>query len=209
MAFAVLGVVVLALVVPDLRTAEPATSREPLATDRCDGGPHGARLSDLVPAWLRRLLVVAGLLGLVTVGDGFIYLACPRPDHSREVLPAALCRYQRGVHGARHPAGPSGRPGRAGTGVLGGHVPCSAVYALTAGGLGRVSGRGGRLLLLGSFYAATDGVLAALATQSVPEESRASGIAAAQTVVALARFGCSVGFGLLWQLTGPAERLYG
>jgi hypothetical protein len=64
------------------------------------------------------------------------------------------------------------------------------------------------LLLMGSFYAATDGVLSALATQSVPEESRASGIAAAQTVVALARFACSVGFGLLWQLTGREAALW-
>ena len=38
-------------------------------------------------------------------------------------------------------------------------------------------------------------VLSALATQSVPEESRASGIAAAQTVVALARFASSITFG--------------
>ena len=80
---------------------------------------------------------------------------------------------------------------------LAGHVALLGVYALTASGAG-----GGVwsvvvvLLLLGSFYAATDGVLSALATQSVPEESRASGIAAAQTVVALARFACSRGFRL-------------
>ena len=57
-------------------------------------------------------------------------------------------------------------------------------------------------------YAATDGVLSALATQSVPEESRASGIAAAQTVVALSRFACSIAFGLLWEQTGRQTAMW-
>jgi MFS family permease len=90
-----------------------------------------------------------------------------------------------------------------------GHVILLGVYALTASGVG--SGAWSVvlvLLLLGGFYAATDGVLAALATQSVPEESRASGIAAAQTVVALSRFVCSLGFGLLWELTGRESALW-
>jgi hypothetical protein len=55
------------------------------------------------------------------------------------------------------------------------------------------------LLLLGTFYAATDGVMSALATRLVPAASRASGISAAQTVVAVFRFVASLGFGLLWQ----------
>jgi hypothetical protein len=58
------------------------------------------------------------------------------------------------------------------------------------------------LLLLGAFYAATDGVLAAVAGASVPAEIRASGIAAAQTVVAVARLFASVGFGALWLWLG-------
>jgi hypothetical protein len=54
-------------------------------------------------------------------------------------------------------------------------------------------------LLLGTFYAATDGVMSALSTRLVPAASRASGISAAQTVVAVFRFVASLGFGLLWQ----------
>jgi hypothetical protein len=61
--------------------------------------------------------------------------------------------------------------------------------------------------MLGAFYAATDGVLAALASRLVPAESRASGISAAQTVVALARFAASVGFGVLWQIAGLSAAL--
>jgi MFS family permease len=56
------------------------------------------------------------------------------------------------------------------------------------------------LLLLGVFYAATDGVLAALVSRLTPSESRGTAIAAAQTVVALARFFASVGFGALWMV---------
>ena len=63
------------------------------------------------------------------------------------------------------------------------------------------------LLMLGAFYAATDGVLAALASRLVPAASRASGISAAQTVVALARFVASIGFGVLWQFAGLSTAL--
>jgi hypothetical protein len=57
------------------------------------------------------------------------------------------------------------------------------------------------------FYAATDGILAALASESTPVESRASGIAAAQTVVALARLIASTGFGVLWFAVGRTEAM--
>ena len=71
LAFAVLGVMVLALVVPDLRTADgQAASGEQSARQHI-----ALRLSDLSQPALRRVLAVAGLLGLVTVGDGFIYLS--------------------------------------------------------------------------------------------------------------------------------------
>lgn len=58
------------------------------------------------------------------------------------------------------------------------------------------------LILLGAFYAATDGGLAALAGQLTPPGHTASGIAAAQTVVALTRLVASTGFGILWVSLG-------
>ena len=63
------------------------------------------------------------------------------------------------------------------------------------------------LLLLGVFYAATDGVLPALISRLVPAETRGSGIAAAQTAVALTRFASSLMFGVLWTLQGPGTSL--
>jgi hypothetical protein len=65
----------------------------------------------------------------------------------------------------------------------------------------------GTLALLGTFYAATDGVTAAIAGRLVPVQARASGIAAAQTVVALARMLASAGFGVLWLLLGPVPAM--
>jgi MFS family permease len=206
LAFAVLGVIVLALVVPDLRTA----GEKAALGDQSSRHRIALWLSDLSQPALRRVLTVAGLLGLATVGDGFIYLSLSDADSlATKYFPLLFVGTSAAYMALAIPLGRvADRVGRARVFLIG-HVVLLGVYALTASGVG-----GGAwsvvlvLLLLGSFYAATDGVLAALATQSVPEESRASGIAAAQTVVALSRFGCSVGFGLLWQLTGRETALW-
>ena len=58
------------------------------------------------------------------------------------------------------------------------------------------------LALYGLFYAATDGVLMALATPVLPEELRTTGIALVQTGQAAAYLVSSVVFGLLWQQFG-------
>jgi MFS family permease len=63
------------------------------------------------------------------------------------------------------------------------------------------------LLLLGCFYASTDGVLAALVSRIAPEVSRGSALACAQTVVVLARFAASIAFGGLWAILGPRTAL--
>jgi MFS family permease len=206
LAFAVLGLIVLALVVPDLRTADGNATSSDQSTRR----RIALRLSDLSQPALRRVLGVAGLLGLVTVGDGFIYLSLSDAGSlAAKYFPLLFVGTSAAYMALAIPLGRvADRLGRARV-FLTGHIALLAVYVLTASGVG-----GGvwsvvmALLLMGSFYAATDGVLSALATQSVPEESRASGIAAAQTVVALARFACSVGFGLLWQLTGRETALW-
>jgi predicted MFS family arabinose efflux permease len=56
--------------------------------------------------------------------------------------------------------------------------------------------------LLGGFYAATDGVLPALLSQIVPPSVRTSGLALAQTTLALGQVGGSVAFGALWVAYG-------
>jgi MFS family permease len=214
LAFAILGLIVLVLAVPDLRTARGrASASDPTndhAIDRSSQRRMALRLSDLSQPALRRVLVVAGLLGLVTVGDGFIYLSLSEAGSlGAKYFPLLFVGTNAAYMALAIPFGRvADRIGRARV-FLTGHIALLAVYALTASGLAvGVWSVTIALLLMGSFFAATDGVLSALATQSVPEESRASGIAAAQTVVALTRFACSVGFGLLWQLTGRETALW-
>jgi MFS family permease len=63
--------------------------------------------------------------------------------------------------------------------------------------------------LHGAFYAATDGVLMAAASDGVPEGLRSSGLALVQTGQALARFACSLLFGAAWTVWGDRAALAG
>jgi len=200
-AFAVMGVAVLAIAVPDLRRYP--NNVQPAAEPRPRSG-----WSDLAQPGLRRLLLAAGVLSLVTIGDGFIYLAL---QDGRSLPPSYFPLLFVGTNLAylllAIPMGKlADRLGRARV-FLAGYVLLLGCYLLA---LAEVAGTAGLVLvlvMLGAFYAATDGVLAALASRLVPAASRASGISAAQTVVALARFGASVGFGVLWQIAGLSAGL--
>jgi hypothetical protein len=57
--------------------------------------------------------------------------------------------------------------------------------------------------LLGTYYAATDGVLMAMGSDVIPEELRTSGLAWLTTVTVTAKLVASIGFGLLWKWRGP------
>lgn len=193
LAFAILGVVILGIVVPNTR---PRAERAAAATDP---RPARFRWRQLADPRLRRLLICAGLLGMLTIGDGFIYLVLQnRGAFAAAWFPLLYVGTNVAFLLLAIPLGRlSDRFGRGRVFIIG-HVALLAAYisaALpTAGPLATVL----CLVLLGTFYAATDGILAALASQCAPEEARASGIAAAQTVVALTRLIASTGFGLLW-----------
>jgi MFS family permease len=204
-AFAVVGVLVLALVVPNLRTA-----REPRLVVDAGGvkAPMGAGWRELGRHGLGRLALGAGLLGLLTVGDGFIYLALADSGHlGAQYFPLLFVGTNAAYFALAIPLGRlADRVGRAKV-FLGGHVVLLVAYLVAITQLPDALRVVATLLLLGAFYAATDGVLAALASRLVPEASRARGISAAQTAVAVSRFGSSVAFGLLWQLTGRSTAL--
>ena len=195
--FALVGVAVLVLFVPNLRTAV-GTARVGLRTALREVG--GKRL--------RRPLLAAGVLGLLTVGDGFLYLSLQeRDDLAALYFPLLYVGTNIAYLALAVPMGRlADRVGRARV-LVAGHgalFTCYLLAALPAGGLGLTLAA---LLLLGVFYAATDGVLPALISRLVPAETRGSGIAAAQTVVALSRFASSVLFGLLWSFQGPSRSL--
>lgn len=198
LAFALAGVALLGLLGPDVRTR--ATRTGPV--------PPPFRWRDLTDRRLRPLLVVAGLLGVLTVGDGFIYLALL--DHG-EVNVTWFPLFYVGTNLAylllAVPVGRlADRIGRARTLVLG-HLALVGAYLCAVLPTSTAAASVGTLLLLGTFYAATDGVIAAIAGRLVPVQARTSGIAAAQTVVALARMLASAGFGVLWLLLGPGAAM--
>src|SRR6185436_16350160 len=62
--------------------------------------------------------------------------------------------------------------------LVGGHVALLAVYLVASLPHGGLAATIVALLLLGTFYASTDGVLAALVSRLVPAEARGSGLAA-------------------------------
>ena len=59
------------------------------------------------------------------------------------------------------------------------------------------------LVALGVYYAATDGVLAALASSILPVDVRTSGLTFLGSAMGLAQFAASVVFGALWGWKGP------
>ncbi|GAA4753960.1 MFS transporter [Nocardioides endophyticus] len=194
--FAVLGVALLGLLVPDRPSAEQRPARPSI------------RWRDVATPGLVRLLVVAGALGLLTVGDGFIYLALlDRGGFAAHWFPLLYVGTNIAYLSLAIPIGRlADRVGRAKV-LIWGHGALIAAYAAVAFSWNIAASTVIALLLLGTFYAATDGVIAALAGRLVPPEVRASGIASAQTVVALARMASSAGFGVLWFLFGPQVAL--
>lgn len=195
LAFALAGVALLGLLGPDVRTRP----------ERTGPTPPPFRWRDLADRRLRPLLLVAGVLGLLTVGDGFIYLALL--DHGG-VNVSWFPLFYVGTNVAylllAVPVGQlADRVGRARILVLG-HLALVGAYLCSVLPTSTAAATVGTLALLGVFYAATDGVIAAIAGRLVPVQARTSGIAAAQTVVAVARMLASAGFGLLWFLLGPA-----
>jgi MFS family permease len=157
---------------------------------------------------LRGPLIAATVLGLMTVGDGFLYLSLQeRDDVAAKYFPLLYVGTNIAYLVLAIPLGRlADRVGRSKV-LLAGHgalLACYVLAALPAGGIGLTLGT---LMLLGVFYAATDGVLPALISRLVSAEARGSGIAAAQTVQAVARFASSLVFGLLWSVQGPSKSL--
>jgi MFS family permease len=196
-AFAMLGVALLVLFVPDRRTA--AASERP---------PARQVLREMVGPRLRRPLIACAMLGLLTVGDGFLYLSLQnRDDFAALWFPLLYVGTNLAYLVLAVPMGRlADRVGR-GRVFVAGHVVLLAVYLTAALPSLGTAWTVVSLLFLGTFYAATDGVLAALVSRLVPPGARGTGIAAAQTAVALSRFGSSVAFGSLWLAIGPDRAL--
>ena len=160
-----------------------------------------ARVRALLQAGrFRRLCVVAAMLGLVTVGDGFVYLVLQdRDDLPAIAFPLLAVGTSLSFVIFAVPLGRlADRVGRWPVIVIG-YSCLLAVYLLLSWGHGPLALI---VLLYGAFYAATDGVLSALAAPLIPDALKTTGLALLQTGQALAYFGSSVAFGVLWHYVG-------
>ncbi|MCC8250121.1 MFS transporter [Saccharothrix luteola] len=190
---AALGVVILLLFVRDHRSA---VASQPVRVKAIGGLWRDAGV--------RRVVLAASLLGLATIGDGFVYLLLQKREGlSIGWFPLLAVGTSLVYLLLAAPLGAvADRVGRLPV-MLGGYVALGAVYLLVFGPFG---GWGLVVLvvaLYGVFYAATDGVLMALAGPLLPERLRTTGIALIQSGQALAYLGSSVLFGLAWQFWGP------
>lgn len=199
-AAALVGVGIIALLVPDVRAPAPAGP-----------APTAGRVLALVrDPRLARLLAGAALLSALSIGDGFLYLAAARrEDLAAEYFPLLFVGTALAYLLLAVPLGRlADRVGRLRV-FLAGHVPLVGAYACAAGAVPGMPGLIGCLLLLGTYYAATDGVLAAAAAAAVPADLRGSGLALAQTAVAAGRFVAALAFGAAWVWVGYRTALGG
>ncbi|MEU4552433.1 MFS transporter [Micromonospora violae] len=201
---AALAVVVLVLFVRERPSGE--------VTD----GPTGAKVSVREAFGLlragpaRRLVLAAAMLGLATIGDGFVYLLLQRrEDLGLRWFPLLAVGTSLAYLLLAAPLGVlADRIGRLPV-VTGGYTALGATYLLLAGPVDGWPLVALVLTLYGVFYAATDGVLIALAGPVLPARLRTTGIALVQTGQAIAYLISSVLFGLAWQAFGPETAIRG
>lgn len=188
-ALGVVGLAVLLLFVANLRAA-PA-GRTPAAPSSGRLVPRGRGL------WLT---IAAGTgLALVTISDAFVYLVLQRRGLvSAAALPLLYVGTSASYLLLAVPMGTlADRLTRWKVFILG-HAALAVVYtALLWPADARVLVPVA-LLGLGAYYAATDGVLAAMASSVLPAAERGSGLGLLATGTNLGRLGASVIFGWIW-----------
>ncbi len=201
-AVAVVAVAALALLVDADAVAPVPRPRRP------DRPPPRAAFTPLRDRRFAALVAAGFVLSLAMVGDGFVYLRLRDTSALATTYFPLLAAGTAAVYLLL--AVPVGRlADRHGRGrvLLTGYGCLLAVYGLL---LVPRTGTGGivaALALLGAFYAATDGVLAAAASALLAPVTRTSGLALLATAAAIGQLIASAGFGLLWTVGGAALAL--
>ncbi len=196
-AFAIVGLGVILLFVPATSPNERQVPATPVSI-------QGA-LKLLVEPRFRGQVTAATFLGLATISDSFVFLILQK-QMGVPVTAFPLLYVGTSLATAIFSA-PIGRladkVGRMPS-LLGGYLVLLLVYLLLlmpAGGHGMIA-LCLAIVLFGIYYAATDGVLAAMAASILPPSFSGSGLAVLATASNLARLAASVIFGLLWSLLG-------
>jgi MFS family permease len=192
---AIIGIAILGLFVEN-RRPRTAGGHQPTI-------PISAAFDLLRAPPFRHLALSALLLGSMTISDGFVYLTLQsRGGLSAGSFPLLYVLTSAGYLLFAIPVGKlADRVGRFPV-FLAGHALLIGLYTTLAAVPSSMTMIAVALILLGLYYAATEGVLMALGSALVPEELRASGLAVLTTALALARFTGSVLFGLCWTRFG-------
>lgn len=150
----------------------------------------------------RLLLIAAGGLALASVSDALIYVGLQRQSGFNPTAFPLLYVVAAVVFMALAiPVGRlADRVGRVPV-LIAGHALLLPVYALLLSSVGTV-GVCFALLALGAYFAATEGVTAALAGAILPDRFQATGMGVLVTVISIGEFGSSLAFGALWFALG-------
>ena len=157
---------------------------------------------------VRGVVVAGGLLSLVTVSDSFVYLTFQRralmdPQYFPLLFVGTAFVYLLLAVPAGRLADRTGRR----TLFLAGHVLLGGVYLLLRRSEPGALELTACLVLLGAYYASTDGVLMAIASSRLPAGLLTSGLAVLTTVTALGRLLASTAYGALWTWWGAEATL--
>jgi len=172
------------------------------------GAASDAARSPLSSIWtpsFARVAASAAILGAATVSDSFIYLTLQRTlGFDAELLPLLYMATPTIYLTFAVPFGRiADRVGSARVIAVGYaamlllYVTLSSSWPATVVGVAAV-------LLLGMFYAATDGVFAALASAELSADTRATGLATVSTLNDAGKMIASFAFGWLWSTGQPA-----
>lgn len=193
-AVALIGIAVLVLLVDDRRGA---------------GGEGASRVSLDLSRLLRHrpfvsIAAVAALTSFVVVSDAFLYLLIQwRRGGGAETIPLLYAGTASAYLVLAAPLGRlADRVGRVRMFLIGQALMVAVFAGIAWIGI-ELWTLALCLLLHGAYYAATDGVLAALASSATRSDVRASGLAALTTATSLARLGGSVVVGVVWSWRGP------
>ena len=199
-AAAVLGLAVLALFVNERR--DDGSAKSPAV-------PAAAQVrSVLARPRFATLIAAGGLLSLLTAGDALLFLVMQqRGTVPATVFPLLFLGTSIVYLLLAVPAGRLGdRWGRHRV-FLAGHVLILALYAVLLRAGGGALPVVACLMLLGAYYAATDGVLPALASSVLRQGHLTTGIAVVGTTTGLARLVASSLFGAVWTWYGASAAL--
>jgi len=198
--FAIVGVAVISLLVESPAPSAPAKEATLVSTQVVS--------QLLARPGFRALVLVSSALALTTLSDSFIFLTLQRRSSlSLSLFPLLYVGVALVYMVFAIPMGRlADRLGRRQIFVAGYGLLLLVYGLLLFPGIPQTLSLG-ILLLMGLYYAATDGVLAALASAMLPEQWRTTGLAILTTGTSLARLVASLGYGALWTYLGPSQAL--